>query len=156
MTAYWGMMKVSKCLTWNGSPQGQWWNMKERERKKSHVRVQKIWQPIIISVPKLASCLEVLAYISSMLTIMVPSSEFFVTQHWQGFESTPYNRHNSQWIPRKCLYFNIFKNIFSCDGKAEFSAAITPVFSVTWSFTSYSNGTQEAFLVINAENNWAV
>ncbi len=32
------------------------------------------------------------------------------------------------------FYFNIFYNIIhSCDGKAEFSA-VTPVFSVTWSF----------------------
>ncbi len=29
--------------------------------------------------------------------------------------------------------------IYSCDGKAEFSVVITPVFSVTWSFRNYSN-----------------
>ncbi len=29
--------------------------------------------------------------------------------------------------------------IYSCDGKAEFSAAITPVISVTWSFRNHSN-----------------
>ncbi len=34
----------------------------------------------------------------------------------------------------------IFYNaIYSCDGKAEFSAAITPVFSVTLSFSNHSN-----------------
>ncbi len=33
------------------------------------------------------------------------------------------------------FYFNIFENvIYSCDGKAEFSEVITPIFSVTWSF----------------------
>ncbi len=38
------------------------------------------------------------------------------------------------------FYFNIFLNvIYSCDGKAEFSAVITPVFSVTWSFRYHSN-----------------
>ncbi len=41
--------------------------------------------------------------------------------------------------------FNIFQNvIYSCHGKAELSAAITPVFSVKWSFRNlqiciYSN-----------------
>ncbi len=29
--------------------------------------------------------------------------------------------------------------VYSCDGKVEFSAAITPVFSVTWSFRNHSN-----------------
>ncbi len=29
------------------------------------------------------------------------------------------------------LFYFIFNVIYSCDGKAEFSAAITPVFSVT-------------------------
>ncbi len=34
------------------------------------------------------------------------------------------------------IYFNV---IYSCDCKAEFSAAITPVFSVTWSFRNHSD-----------------
>ncbi len=29
--------------------------------------------------------------------------------------------------------------IYSCDGKAEFSAVVTPIFSVTWSFRNHSN-----------------
>ncbi len=29
--------------------------------------------------------------------------------------------------------------IYSCDGKTEFSASITPVFSVTWAFKNHSN-----------------
>ncbi len=29
--------------------------------------------------------------------------------------------------------------MYSCDGKAEFSAAITPVFSGTWSFRNIYN-----------------
>ncbi len=38
------------------------------------------------------------------------------------------------------FYFNIFENIiYSCVGKAEFSAAITSAFSVTWSFRNPSN-----------------
>ncbi len=38
------------------------------------------------------------------------------------------------------FYFNIFYNvIYSFDGKAEFSAAITPVFRVTWSFRNHSD-----------------
>ncbi len=33
------------------------------------------------------------------------------------------------------MYFNIFEYVmYSFDGKAEFSAAISPVFGVTWSF----------------------
>ncbi len=32
-----------------------------------------------------------------------------------------------------------FKAIYDCDGKGEFSAVITPVFSVTWSFRNHSN-----------------
>ncbi len=37
------------------------------------------------------------------------------------------------------FYLNIFYNVvYFCDGKAEFSAAITPVFSVTWSFRNHS------------------
>jgi len=29
--------------------------------------------------------------------------------------------------------------MYSCDGKVEFSAAITPVFNVTWSSRNYFN-----------------
>jgi len=36
------------------------------------------------------------------------------------------------------LYYKLIV-IYSCDGKAEFSAAITPVFSVTWSFRKHFN-----------------
>ncbi len=54
------------------------------------------------------------------------------------------------------IYFNIFWNvIYFCDGKAEFSAVITPVFSVTWSFRNRSNilvGAQETFIIISVEN----
>ncbi len=35
--------------------------------------------------------------------------------------------------------FDLFNAIYSCDGKAEFSAAISPVFSVTLSFRNHSN-----------------
>ncbi len=36
------------------------------------------------------------------------------------------------------LYFNIFENvIYSYDDKGEFSAVVTPVFSVTWSFRNH-------------------
>ncbi len=36
------------------------------------------------------------------------------------------------------FYLNMFLNfIYSGDGNAEFSAAITPVFSFTWSFCSF-------------------
>ncbi len=39
------------------------------------------------------------------------------------------------YIVKYILYFKIFLNaIYSFDGKAEFSSAITPVFCVTWSF----------------------
>jgi len=41
------------------------------------------------------------------------------------------------------MYFNIKAE------KAEFSAAITPVFSVTWSFRK-----QVPFLIINVENSF--
>ncbi len=41
---------------------------------------------------------------------------------------------------RNVFYVNIFLNaIYSCDGKAEFLASITPVFSVTWSFRNISS-----------------
>ncbi len=33
----------------------------------------------------------------------------------------------------------LFVYVFKCVGKAKFSAAITPVFSVTWSFRNHSN-----------------
>ncbi len=44
-------------------------------------------------------------------------------------------------LPYKQTYVSFFccNIIYSCDGKAEFSAAITPVFSVTWSFRKHSN-----------------
>ncbi len=46
--------------------------------------------------------------------------------------------------------------IDSFDGKAEFSAAIIPVFNVTWSFRkSFWFGAQETFLIINVENSCA-
>ncbi len=58
-------------------------------------------------------------------------------------------------------FFFLFKYIlsvnYSCDGKAEFSAAITPVFSVTWSFRNHSDlltWCSLTFLIIlNVENN---
>jgi len=37
-------------------------------------------------------------------------------------------------IKMTVFYYNILKIIYYCGGKAEFSAAITPVFSVTRSF----------------------
>ncbi len=38
------------------------------------------------------------------------------------------------------MYFNTFENLmYLCDGKAEFSVAITPVFIVTWLFRNHSN-----------------
>ncbi len=41
---------------------------------------------------------------------------------------------------RTVFYFNIISNvIYFCDSKAEFSAVITPVFSVTWSFRNDSD-----------------
>ncbi len=41
-------------------------------------------------------------------------------------------------VKKKYIYEYILKcNLFLYDGKAEFSAAITPVFSVTWSFRYY-------------------
>ncbi len=41
---------------------------------------------------------------------------------------------------RTVFYLNTFFNwIYFCDGKAEFSAAITSVFSVTWSFRNSSD-----------------
>ncbi len=55
-------------------------------------------------------------------------------------------------------YINIYYNvIYSCDGKAEISAAITPVLSITWSFRIQFNmmiwcNAQETFLIINVEN----
>ncbi len=53
------------------------------------------------------------------------------------------------------FYFNIFQNvIYSCDGKAEFSAAITPVFSVTKIIQICSIGAQETFNIINVENSF--
>ncbi len=51
--------------------------------------------------------------------------------------------------------------MYSCDGKALFSAAISPVFSVTWSFWNHSNmliwlGAQEIFIIIsNIKNSCA-
>ncbi len=37
-------------------------------------------------------------------------------------------------------YFNVIKTeMYSCDGKAEYSAVITSVFSATWSFKNHSN-----------------
>ncbi len=48
------------------------------------------------------------------------------------------------------MYFK--SKMYSCDGKAEFSAAITPVFSVTWSFRNHSNipiSAQEHFLLLS-------
>jgi len=36
------------------------------------------------------------------------------------------------------IYSYIFKYNLSCVGEAEFSAAITPVFSVTWPFKLFS------------------
>jgi hypothetical protein len=38
------------------------------------------------------------------------------------------------------FYLNIFWNVmYSCDGKVKFSATISQVFSVTWSFRNHSN-----------------
>ncbi len=46
-------------------------------------------------------------------------------------------------------YFIIFQNvIYSFDGKAEFSAAITPVFSVTWSFRNHSKSIKKTKYII--------
>ncbi len=59
-------------------------------------------------------------------------------EHGYGFET------HVLWIMVFCwyklgFYFNIFKNvIYSTDDKAEFSASITPGFSVTWSFRNPS------------------
>ncbi len=37
------------------------------------------------------------------------------------------------------MYFNPFENLmYLCDGKAEFSVAITPVFIVIWLFRNHS------------------
>ncbi len=40
--------------------------------------------------------------------------------------------------------------MYSCDGKAEFLAAITPVFSVTWSFRN-----EKCLIIINVEKSCA-
>jgi len=37
------------------------------------------------------------------------------------------------------LQFEMFIPIYSCTGKAGFSTAISPVFSVTWSFRNHFN-----------------
>ncbi len=46
------------------------------------------------------------------------------------------------------VFYNV---IYSYDGKAEFSTAITPVFSVTWFFCNLIClfGAQETILIIN-------
>ncbi len=44
------------------------------------------------------------------------------------------------WNIITVFYSSIFSNIiYSCDGKAEFSAAVTAVFSITWSFRNHTN-----------------
>ncbi len=45
--------------------------------------------------------------------------------------------YNIKWLFSISIYFKI--SVYSCDDKAEFSAAITPVFSVTWCFRNHSN-----------------
>ncbi len=64
------------------------------------------------------------------------------------------------------FYINIFLNvIYTCDGKDEFSAAITAVFGVTGSFRNYNIlfelltcwfDAQETFILISVENSCAV
>ncbi len=47
---------------------------------------------------------------------------------------------------------------FSFDGKAYFSAAITPVFSVTWTFKIHSNVDlvlNKFHIIFTVENDWA-
>jgi len=41
--------------------------------------------------------------------------------------------------------------IYSCDGKSEFSAAITPVFTVTKSIQTCPISAQETFNIVNVE-----
>ncbi len=58
---------------------------------------------------------------------------FFAYQGWIYKKNTVL-----QNPPQKNTFLLIFVN-YLCDGKAEFSAAITPVFSVTWSFRNNFN-----------------
>ncbi len=66
---WWKSASVLPEMAVRKASDGTW---KRGREKRVMLEYRKIWQPIIISVPSLASCLEVLAYISSMLTIMVP------------------------------------------------------------------------------------
>ncbi len=44
-----------------------------------------------------------------------------------------------KWLQLKIFFYIYFKwYMYSCDGKAEFPAAITSVFSVTWYFRNHS------------------
>ncbi len=60
--------------------------------------------------------------------------------HWQNSRAWG-KRAFSLTLLVKCLgsffFLKLLKNLFIC--KAEFSAAITPVFSVTWSFRNHSS-----------------
>ncbi len=51
------------------------------------------------------------------------------------------------------LFWYIYDVIHFCDGKAEFSAAITPVLNVTWFFRNHSNMliwcSQKNIIIIN-------
>ncbi len=52
----------------------------------------------------------------------------------------------------KVDFYMLESVIYSCDGKSEFTAAITPVFSVTWSFRKHSHmllsGAQETLFLL--------
>ncbi len=52
-----------------------------------------------------------------------------------------------------CIFIYLKHFIYSCDGKADISAAIAPVFSVTWSFRNQSNLLQKH--LINVEDSSA-
>ncbi len=55
--------------------------------------------------------------------------------HGHNFGTTRYIEKKIIYTHITCVLFKyIFYLIYFCDGKAEFSAAITSVFSVTWSF----------------------
>ncbi len=72
---------------------------------------------------------------------MLSKKEFFFTKIvfvytfvWSQKHSKKEQKKHSSIVK---YYYNFC--IHSCDGKAEFSATITPVFSVTWLFWNHSN-----------------